>query len=335
MFDYTQAKFWGGSWYPYWTLILMTVIFGFFGLDHIWLRSPLTGFLKFIVNIFTLGLWYFYDILQVFGEKESVMKNGLSAPFVGPLGIGAGVFIDSNPNGEKSTRSPYMFFLYSLLIWIPFGFDLFMAGDRDGGIVKFILTISIIGYPLVFLWSLINYIYLISKPKEFFTTGNYHIFPLNALIGDYGSSILGPRDIYIDSELTVNKIEAKVKEIPVAGTYLKVLKTAEKAAGAVGKISEALDKLEPEEILNKLKLPEIKIVSSPIATVGDVANSVSDASKIIQKGGGNNSDTTNIVLLVLFVVILGGGSIMAASRIGLNRFLFSKQKDANDTPPEP
>jgi hypothetical protein len=57
--------------------------------------------------------------------------------------------------------------------------------------------------------------------------------------------------------------------------------------------------------------------------------------KLIQKGGGGNTELSGIALLVLFVVILGGGSIMAAKRMGLNRFLFSNQKDANDTPPEP
>ena len=74
MFDYTQKSFWGGSWYPYWTLIVATILGGFFGLDHIWLRSPTSGLLKFIVNILTLGLWYFYDMIQILGEKENVMK---------------------------------------------------------------------------------------------------------------------------------------------------------------------------------------------------------------------------------------------------------------------
>ena len=77
MFDYTQSKFWGGPWYSYTTLRIISTLGGFFGLDHLWLRSPLSGFLKFIINILTLGLWYFYDLLQIFGEKESVMKNGL------------------------------------------------------------------------------------------------------------------------------------------------------------------------------------------------------------------------------------------------------------------
>jgi hypothetical protein len=338
MFDYTQSKFWGGAWYPYWTLILMTVIFGFFGLDHLWLRSPTTSLLKFIINIFTLGSWYFYDILQIFGERESVMKNGLSAPFAGPLGIGAGVFVDNNPTGDKSNREPYKFMLYSLLVWLPFGIDLLVAGDIDGAIIKFILTISIIGFPMVLCWSLVNYIYLITKPKEFFTTGNYHMFPLNSLIGEYGSSILGPRDIIIDSELTVDKIKGKVKGIPVAGTYVAVLDSAEKAAGTLSKIAGAIDKLPPEQLIEKIILPEIKQLSSPNSapvTKHAVAGAA-DAIKTIQKGGGLDSNISETALLILFVIILGGGTISAANRMGLNSYLFNKQKENdNDTPPEP
>ena len=57
MFDYTQQPFWRGPWYPYWSLIIISIFGGLFGLDHFWLRSPLTGVLKMIVNIFGLGIW--------------------------------------------------------------------------------------------------------------------------------------------------------------------------------------------------------------------------------------------------------------------------------------
>jgi len=335
MFDYTQAKFWGGSWYPYWTLILMTLMFGFFGLDHIWLRSPLSGVLKFILNIFTLGLWYFYDILQVLGEKESVMKHGLSAPFVGPLGIGAGMFVDNNPNGEKSNKEPYMFLFYFLLMWVPFGIDLFVAGDKDGAIIKFILTILFITIPIVYAWSLVNFVYLLKNPRDFFTTGNYHMFPLNSLIGEYGSSVLGPKDVIISSEITVDRIKDKVKAIPGVGTYVKVAGTTERAAAILDKVTASLEKMEPEKIISSIKLPEIKLPEIKIVSSPSPPDS-SKVSKLIQQGGAlYNSDMSNTALLVFFVIILGGGTIVAANRMGLNKLFLNNQKHDNDTPPEP
>jgi hypothetical protein len=198
MFDYTQSKFWGGSWYPYWSLILITVIGGFIGLDHLWLRSPLSAFLKFIINILTLGLWYFYDILQILGEKDSVMKNGLSAPIIGPLGIGAGMFKDSNPDGPTA-KSPYKFMAYMFLMLIPFGFDLYIAGDTNGAFIKFLLTILLIPFVLPFfisiIWGFINAARSTFMPKELFTKGTYRMFPVSWFMDPFGPSTLGPVDL--------------------------------------------------------------------------------------------------------------------------------------------
>ena len=105
-FDYTRKQFWGGPWYPYWSLAVVSVMCGFVGLDHFWLRSPTTGILKFIVNLFGFGIWWIYDLIQIFGEKDNVMEHGLTAPFAGPLGIGAGMFRDNQPDAPLS-KSPF------------------------------------------------------------------------------------------------------------------------------------------------------------------------------------------------------------------------------------
>ena len=39
----------------------LSVLGGFFGLDHLYLRSPLTFIAKLITNIFTFGTWWLYD----------------------------------------------------------------------------------------------------------------------------------------------------------------------------------------------------------------------------------------------------------------------------------
>jgi hypothetical protein len=176
-------------------LVVATVFFGFLGLDHFLLRSPLTGVAKFAVNIFGLGLWYFYDLLQVVGEKESVMEHGLSAPFVGPLGIGAGMFMDSQPDAKPS-RSPWRYLLYLGLVWLPFGLDSLIAGDSNGAMVKFATNmLFFITWPII-LVSMGTAIYrAYGDPGGLFKEGVDRSFPYNWFMDPKGPSVLGPVDI--------------------------------------------------------------------------------------------------------------------------------------------
>ena len=194
-FAYTRKSFWGGPYYSYWMLVVATVFFGFLGLDHFLLRSPLTGVAKFAVNIFGLGLWYFYDLLQVVGEKESVMEHGLSAPFVGPLGIGAGMFMDSQPDAKPS-RSPWRYLLYLGLVWLPFGLDSLIAGDSNGAMVKFATNmLFFITWPII-LVSMGTAIYrAYGDPGGLFKEGVDRSFPYNWFMDPKGPSVLGPVDI--------------------------------------------------------------------------------------------------------------------------------------------
>jgi TM2 domain-containing membrane protein YozV len=199
-FAYTRKSFWGGPGYSYWMLIVATIFFGFFGLDHFLLRSPLTGVAKFIVNIFGLGLWYFYDLIQILGEKEKVMEHGLTAPLVGPLGIGAGMFTDSQPDAKPS-RSPWRYLLYLALVWLPFGLDSLVAGDTNGAMVKFATNLMFfITWPII-LVSMGTAIYrAYGDPKGLFKEGVDRPFPYNWFMGSKGHSVLGPTDVPVLKE---------------------------------------------------------------------------------------------------------------------------------------
>jgi hypothetical protein len=194
MFDYTRKDFRGGPWYPYWTLVTFTTLGGFFGLDHFWLRSPTTGIIKCIVNIFTFGLWWMYDMLQVFGEKDSVMKHGLTVPLVGPLGIGAGMFVDNQPDVATS-RSPLRWMAYLLLMMTPFGFDSLVGGDSNGAFAKFFSILFPLMWPISFAWFFVNIWYTVVTPKRLFTEGLLRFFPFTLFIDPKGPSVLGPKDV--------------------------------------------------------------------------------------------------------------------------------------------
>lgn len=105
----TQGAYWGGSQISYTMYLILTIIpfTGLIGVDHFALRSPMTGILKILSIIPLFGFWYFYDIAQACGEKESILKHGIGIPLYGPTGIGKGIFSDSsipevNPNYEQA-----------------------------------------------------------------------------------------------------------------------------------------------------------------------------------------------------------------------------------------
>jgi hypothetical protein len=200
MFDYTRKSFWGGPWYSYWMLMAATIFLGFFGVDHFLLKSPMTGAIKFLVNIFGLGIWYFYDILQILTEKKTVMENGLTLPLVGAAGIGAGACFDDQPDATPG-KSPLKLLGYLFFVLMPFGVDLFIAGDSMAAGVKFILTLLFfITWPVLILWSVVNIGRTFFMPRTLFTEPMVRPFPINLFMDSHGPNTLGPVDLPREGE---------------------------------------------------------------------------------------------------------------------------------------
>lgn len=193
--DYTQKKFWGGSYYSYWVVLVISVIFGAIGLDHLYLRSPLTFLMKAITNIFTFGLWYFYDIFQLVSEKESVLKHGLRAPLLGPLGVGAGMFREGESDGGPEAKSPYRFLGFILALFIP-GMSYAFAGDLNGGMAQFASMLFPPLWLILIGWMIYNGYRTLFQTKSLFSEGMPRIFPWNWwLMDDEGKNYLGPKDV--------------------------------------------------------------------------------------------------------------------------------------------
>ena len=166
---YTHGSYWGGAQLPFWVFLLFTAfpLTGFFGIDHLLFRSPSTAFTKGITNIFTLGLWYFYDIIQAFSDKDFIESYGFSKPAVGPAGLALDYFsnitskeVKKNQNGggdkietEKQSGAfgVLVFIAYIFSLFMPFGISNFVAGDNMGGVVKLLLS-------LIFIWGIIFWI---------------------------------------------------------------------------------------------------------------------------------------------------------------------------------
>jgi len=134
----------------------LTIFGGFFGLDYIYLGSPITGLIKFIVNTSTFGFWWYYDALNAALSQDQVRLYGPSAPAVGVTGIAGGRFRDAkNPDGPQDILDKhYRFLLYGIVLIFGglFGIDHFITGDMTTGFINLIATISIIGFPISFFW---------------------------------------------------------------------------------------------------------------------------------------------------------------------------------------
>lgn len=94
----SRKEFWGEPQYTRFGMWLFTLFFGFWGVHHLMLRSPQTALMCCLVNIFTFGYWYFYDLIQLSSKEygglgdDGLNAYGLGSPW-GPLGIAQGMWI--------------------------------------------------------------------------------------------------------------------------------------------------------------------------------------------------------------------------------------------------
>ena len=94
----SRIEFWGTPQFTQSGMWWFTLIFGFFGLHHLYLRSPQTALIFFIVNCITCGYPWFYDLIQLSKSGgytlETLNKHGLAHAF-GALGLAQGMWKDS------------------------------------------------------------------------------------------------------------------------------------------------------------------------------------------------------------------------------------------------
>jgi hypothetical protein len=271
--DKNEAEGEGAVYLSYNVFLGLSVLGGFLGLDHLYLRSPLTFLAKLAVNIMFFGVWWLYDAMQAIFNREVVQLYGLPIPFLGPKGIGAGVLVNDVPD-KKHMR----FFTYAmaLLFGGMIGLDSFMVGNNELGFLRLIGLITLIFAPI----SIMEWLY---KMFKFFTdtkevTGEYHEYfgaPPGASLKDkalskypFLAALFSPME-WIKS--MINTLLGPLIE-PLKGTAEAAIRTADSAISTVDHTVE----------LGKMAIDKGSTMVGQIANVvTKAADAVSASSTII------------------------------------------------------
>lgn len=284
---------------------------GFFGLDHLYLRSPLTCILKTLVNINFLGSWWIYDVFQAFFNREIVKVFGLNIPGYGPFGIGAGCLIQ-----EKPDKKHMAFFIYGLSLFVGgfFGLDSFILDDSRSGIIRILMVLSMFLMPVSAGWWTYDVFMFLFKttdvtgqhyeyfgaPKKSMSDKFFTFFPSLLKFPDFFKSILGPLSAPIDAITSIVGVVTLL-----IGTFSKFI------------------------------IKGMDVITGLLNGMGIVSNfnqkhselSASQVHPELQQGGGNSS--------ILPYVFMGTIAIIAVSGFILTYRRSKKNVKPDDPPPEP
>jgi len=127
----------------YFVFILLSLLTGFFALDHFYLRSYDTAVQKILYNFLGLGIWYWWDVLQILTEGDKIRTAGLKSPFDWTQGIGRGIFAPTDgkedlPLADKS----YIIWTVLALFGGFLALDKFYIGDTIHGLTKVLTVFS-------------------------------------------------------------------------------------------------------------------------------------------------------------------------------------------------
>lgn len=335
-FAYTQGKFWGGANADYVILALLACfpLTGLLGVDHLYMRSPLTAVLKTILNVLTLGLWYFYDIAQVLTESATVREIGYSVPVLGPIGLGAGLF---GTGAEPMTGpSPLRFLAYvaAALLPLPFGQDFFVAGDTWGGIMKLVTLFVPIFWLFGLLWSLYVVFRIFFQTESLLTEGVPRFFPFTLFMDNYycPKGTLGPDRPCTQAapgadQGLLMRLLGILQGIPILGRLVDPIVTTAQVA-----------KQTAEVVVNETLKPTVEFVQGAAATGTQLLQTVpaaataaveeigklTDPNALLaqalnkQRGGGANESFTSALL---FFIVGAAASGYFAARIRKSEYI--------------
>jgi hypothetical protein len=125
------------------TMQWLSLFLGGLGFDHFYARSPMTGFAKLLTGG-GFGVWWLWDVLQLWLEPTRVVAYGLSAPFDMQFasGIAQGMITDK-PTVYK-TNAPYSPWFIGIMLSFM-GIDALLAKQIGQFLRKFTESLILFG----------------------------------------------------------------------------------------------------------------------------------------------------------------------------------------------
>jgi TM2 domain-containing membrane protein YozV len=197
-------------------------VLGFFGTDHFYLRSFGTGVQKLIFNIFSLGFWWWWDVLQIVTDSNKVKAEGLNTPFDWVRGVGRGVFEDpvkkaeALENGGKIVRVKKDLFVYALLTMILgiCGADKFYIGETYQGIAKLLSVFNIFTFLFGLAWVIWDIVNVLFYTESLVKNGISPPPPFTWLFPEP----IKAEPLFMPEEVSKEQLEKEsAKEAPVGG----------------------------------------------------------------------------------------------------------------------
>jgi len=325
----------------------LSVLGGFFGLDHLYLRSPWTFLAKMIVNMLCFGVWWVYDAVHALFNSDTIRLYGLNLPGWGPIGVGAGVLSKDVPD-----RKHFRFFIYALALIFGgmIGLDSFVLGYNDIGILRFISTISLIFIPVSGLQWAYNMFKFFTNTEEV-VSNNYKFFgaPYHSVTDWLRSKFPLLALLFSPIETLkymVNKVIGPSLIEPITKTAQSAIDTVEHAVSTVDNTVQLGRNVvsKSSEVMDQ--------VTKTIDTLGQVSTFTPAASMYAtaksalgQKGGSmapppesSNLNTLGYVLLgTLCLIVLTGfcKTLYRIRNVGQQQREQQQQQQPDDTPPEP
>jgi TM2 domain-containing membrane protein YozV len=332
----------------------LSVLGGAIGLDHLYLRSPLTFLAKCVVNMLFFGVWWFYDASHAIFNSDVVKVYGLGVPGLGPKGIAAGVLASDTPSKKHMN-----FFLYALALMAGgiFGLDSFLVGDKQSGIIRLISMISMIGLPIALGWwayKLFTFFFytkkITSQYKDYFgapgeSTEDQASGFLTRIIMRVLETVRGPAEVILKP--VTDTVQMGIKTVgETVTTGLKTVdntvilgkavvdkssEIATQVTGAIDALSQAGSFLPATSLYSSITPEAVKSAKSALQSGGAFVNSVNSAKSPLQSGGAaEDLNASSYVLLGTLLIVACSGFIATFLRSNVR-----KHVPRDDSPPEP
>jgi len=230
----SDIDFWKFPDRNYYVFVCLSCLMGFIGADHFYLRSFDTAMKKAVVNLFTFGMWYVWDIIQIVTDGKKIKEEGLSSPFDWIRGIGRGVFVDPVKKAAASDkpapiiRSDKDIVIYTIAAFMGglFGTDRLYMGQYGIAIVKFIACWNLVTFLFGWAWVLWDAFHAVLYP-ETIVKGTLSVpIPWNIAFptGISGEPLFIPREVSVEEQAKEAAAAAEMSKKGLAGIFENIAK---------------------------------------------------------------------------------------------------------------